>query len=269
MASSMIKLMTLKFYPDALPPADSFDGQTILVTGGTSGLGLASAVHFLTLGAKEVIITARNASRGESAMTKILDQARGKAKGSVSIMELDMNSYASCLAFADNVKARHSHSAAEGKGGLDVVVLNAGVTNNAFRRSPEGMEEIVQVNTLSTTLLALLLVPWLKSERQHRSSAAHLVFVSSGLHTSADIQPWPEHVKNDGGVLEHFNKEETWPTGMSSPMYANSKLMLMYAIEELCKMALGPDGRYVPPAHDYFPDHEMQIWLTCSFLDPR
>lgn len=29
---------------------------------------------------------------------------------------------------------------------------------------------------------------------------------------------------------------------MTTPGYANSKLLLMYAIEEICKEALGPDG---------------------------
>lgn len=133
-----LKSLTGKFLPSPLPPADAFAGQKVLVTGGTAGLGLAAAVHFLNLGADEVIITARDASspRAEDARQRILaghEGAKGTA-GKVSIMSLDMNSYDSCLAFAEAVKGRFAAA-----GGPDVVVFNAGVTNSQFRRSPEGM----------------------------------------------------------------------------------------------------------------------------------
>lgn len=135
-----LKTFTGKFFPASLPPANAFAGQKILVTGGTAGLGLAAAIHFLNLGAEEVVITARSASsaRAEGARQKILAAAgHGSAKGTegkVSIMELDMNSYASCVAFVEAVKGRFGAG-----GGPDVVVFNAGVTNSQFRRSPEGM----------------------------------------------------------------------------------------------------------------------------------
>ena len=135
-----LKALTAKFFPSSLPPADAFAGQRVIVTGGTAGLGLATAIHFLKLGADEVIITARSASsaRAEGARQKILAAAgQGADKstgGRVSIMELDMNSYASCVAFVEAVKGRFG--AADGP---DVIVFNAGVTNSQFRRSPEGM----------------------------------------------------------------------------------------------------------------------------------
>lgn len=135
-----LKTFTGKFFPSSLPPANAFAGQKVLVTGGTAGLGLAAAIHFLNLGAEEVVITARSASspRAEGARQKILAAAgHGSAKsaeGKVSIMELDMNSYASCVAFVEAVKGRFGAG-----GGPDVVVFNAGVTNSQFRRSPEGM----------------------------------------------------------------------------------------------------------------------------------
>lgn len=135
-----LKTFTGKFFPSSLPPANAFAGQKVLVTGGTAGLGLAAAIHFLNLGAEEVVITARSASspRAEGARQKILAAAgHGSAKsaeGKVSIMDLDMNSYASCVAFVEAVKGRFGAG-----GGPDVIVFNAGVTNSQFRRSPEGM----------------------------------------------------------------------------------------------------------------------------------
>lgn len=142
--AARINNVVQKIIPPALPPADAFSGQTILVTGGTSGLGVAAAVHYLNLGAKEVIITARKATsaRAEEAKQRILAQTSGgkksktknssNGKGEVTIMELDMNSYASCLSLVDSLKAKYA------AGGLDVVVLNAGSMNNEFVKSPAG-----------------------------------------------------------------------------------------------------------------------------------
>ncbi|KAI3393359.1 hypothetical protein diail_4397, partial [Diaporthe ilicicola] len=107
-------------------------------------------------------------------------------------------------------------------------------------------EEIIQVNTLSTSLLALLLVPWMRQQRARRSAPARVVFVSSGLHMSVDIRPWAKYAETEGGVMAHYSKEESFEAGLTSPMYNYSKLMLVYALEEVSKMASGKDGEYVP-----------------------
>lgn len=138
--ADLIANMVGKFVPSALPPADAFSNQTIVITGGTSGLGVAAAVHYLSLGAKEVIITARRASslRAEEAKTNILklvqkSKKKGNeaSKGTVTAMDLDMNSYESCVAFVEQLKQR--------EGGVDVVVLNAGAMNTVFVKSPQGL----------------------------------------------------------------------------------------------------------------------------------
>ena len=116
-----------------LPPAGFFDGQTVLITGGTAGMGLAAAVHYASLGA-DVIITGRTQSRGEKAKQHIEEAAaKRNGKGKVDFMSLDMSRYASCTLFVDELKKRY-----QGRGGLDVVVLNAGSINSHFEKSPEG-----------------------------------------------------------------------------------------------------------------------------------
>jgi NAD(P)-dependent dehydrogenase (short-subunit alcohol dehydrogenase family) len=76
-----------KFNLPHLPPTDSFTGKTILITGASGGLGLAAAVHFVNLGAKSVIITARTAAKGEQAKASIEAQTREKSKDVVKVME--------------------------------------------------------------------------------------------------------------------------------------------------------------------------------------
>lgn len=90
-------------------------------------------------------------------------------------------------------------------------------------------EEIIQVNTLSTSLLAILLVPWMRQHRGQRNT--------------------PARAEKDGGVLAHYSKEENFEAGLTSPMYNYSKLLLMYALEEVSKMALNEKGEYVWPVN--------------------
>lgn len=171
----MLKLPRLiyanKFALPPLPPAGAFNGQTILITGGTSGLGLAAAVHFLNLGASRVMITGRTLAKGLSAKSSIESQVCIQNPGKVDVRLLDMSTFAAIEEFAESVKLEVKS--------IDYVLLNAGVMAKSFRMTEEGYEETVFVNCLGTTLLALLLLPWLKVAGNGK---AHLGIVSSGLH---------------------------------------------------------------------------------------
>lgn len=121
-----------RWRPVPLPPAGTFGGQTVLVVGGTSGLGLAAAVHFATLGAN-VIITHRVASRGDAARRHIEEAAGPSRKGTVSSLELDLESYSSCTSFMD-----HLRSSLPGPAALDVALINGGIVNSRWEESVEG-----------------------------------------------------------------------------------------------------------------------------------
>ncbi|KAI0459019.1 hypothetical protein F5B21DRAFT_375474 [Xylaria acuta] len=227
----------MKWFPIALPPADSFKGQAALVTGGTSGLGLAAAAHLVNLGAAEVIITSRNPKRAEQALATLEKETRGRSKGVVRIVELNMFRYDSVLALVEEVKKTRP-----GKGGLDFVLLNAGVIGVEYKAVDEGWDQNIQVNVLSTTLLALLLLPWMKAERANRSSAAHLTIVGSSSHLNADMAAWEGYIAGDGdgGVLAHYRDAENWPED-PDVMYSATKMMAHYAADELAKLAKGEE----------------------------
>jgi NAD(P)-dependent dehydrogenase (short-subunit alcohol dehydrogenase family) len=226
------------YRPLPLPPAGAFAGQTVCVVGSSTGLGFAAAQHCLTLGASELIITSRDSAKAAGAKKRLEEAAAAiGAECRVTVMVLDMNRFASVVAFANDLK-----KVGAGRGGVDFLLLNAAVIQSDFVQSPEGWQEELQVNTLSNVLLALLLLPWMKEERKNRSAPAHLAITTSSGALLNDISQWESWSQSGEGVLKHWNKKENWPTGLSGG-YTVSKTLLMFATLKFTKFAVGADGR--------------------------
>jgi NAD(P)-dependent dehydrogenase (short-subunit alcohol dehydrogenase family) len=236
--SRVLRDISYAYRPLPLPLPDSFAGQTVCVVGSSTGLGLAAAKHCLNLGASEVIITCRDLARGGAAKSYLEDAATAVgAQGCVTLMTVDLNRYESVIKFANDLK-----KVGAGRGGIDFILLNAAVVQSEFVRSPEGWQEELQVNTLSTLLLAILLLPWLKDERKNRESPAHLAISSSTAAVLSDTTNWESWSQSGEGIFNHWNKIESWPGGLAGG-YPVSKTLLMYGERELTKLAVGDDGR--------------------------
>jgi NAD(P)-dependent dehydrogenase (short-subunit alcohol dehydrogenase family) len=139
--ADLLREVRAKWAPEPLPPRDTFEGQTVLVTGGTGGLGLATAIHFANLGAAKVIITYRDISKGEAAVQNIKAAAGATRRQRVEIeaMELNLSRYSSCLSFFEElVRLREN-----GMNSIDVVILNAGTFNATFSVSPDGWYVVI------------------------------------------------------------------------------------------------------------------------------
>ncbi|TCJ99150.1 SDR family NAD(P)-dependent oxidoreductase [Nocardia alba] len=65
-----------------------FDGKTALITGGSSGMGLATAHRLLAEGAR-VVVTGRDKSRLDAAVAELGGQARGIAGDATDLDDLD------------------------------------------------------------------------------------------------------------------------------------------------------------------------------------
>lgn len=133
----------------------SFKGRNVIVTGANIGLGYETALKFVQLGANRVILAVRTISKGEEAKAKI--DAQTNRKNVAEVWQLDMLSYDSITAFANRASREVDH--------LDVVCLNAGIISMPFQTVETGFEKTMQVNVLSTALLALLLIPQLKASK--------------------------------------------------------------------------------------------------------
>ncbi|MEV6656106.1 glucose 1-dehydrogenase [Nocardia fluminea] len=87
-----------------------FDGKTALITGGSSGMGLATAHRLIAEGAR-VVVTGRDRKRLDAAVTELGGQAHGIAGDATDLDDLDT--------LAAAVADRFGH--------LDLVFANAGI----------------------------------------------------------------------------------------------------------------------------------------------
>jgi dehydrogenase/reductase SDR family member 12 len=140
----------------------SMDGKVVLVTGATSGLGLAAAEGFARLGA-HVWLLARDPQRGERARATVAERSGAE----VSVAHCDLSDPASVREFATSFRAQTPR--------LDVLVNNAGVLANQRRLSADGIELTFATNVVGPFLFTNLLIPLLE-----RSAPARIVNVSSG-----------------------------------------------------------------------------------------
>lgn len=143
-------------------------GKVVLITGGNSGIGKEAAVGLADLGAT-VVITSRDAVRGEAAGTEIRERT---GSDRVEVMVLDLGSFASIRAFASDFLDRHDR--------LDVLLNNAGAILSKRQETEEGFEATFGVNHLGHFLLTDLLL-----DRVKASVPSRIINVSSGAHRGA------------------------------------------------------------------------------------
>ncbi|MGH3154554.1 MAG: SDR family oxidoreductase [Streptosporangiaceae bacterium] len=145
-------------------------GRTVLVTGGTSGIGKATATGLAAMGAR-VGITGRDTVRTRAAA---VDVAAASGNPAVDPFAADMSSQAEVRRLAGQVLAAYPR--------LDVLVNNAGGFWGTRHLTADGLEHTFAVNHLAPFLLTSLLLDRLKA-----SAPARIVTVSSGAHTTGRI----------------------------------------------------------------------------------
>lgn len=130
--------------------------HTIVITGGTGGIGYQSALKLAGTGAR-ILITGRNQARGEAAR----DQIRAKSGNDrVELVVGDVSSIAGIDALAEALMERVEH--------VDVLVNNAGYMGSDFKTSEDGLEMHFAVNVLAPRRLTMALLPALKRAEEGR-----------------------------------------------------------------------------------------------------
>jgi len=117
-------------------------GRVAVVTGGNSGIGFESARGLLALGA-EVVLACRNPEKGADAVKRLQNEI---PDGHVSVELVDLASFASIDAFAENLRGRYEK--------IHIFLHCAGVYYPREARTVDGLPTTVGVNFVGTVRLA-------------------------------------------------------------------------------------------------------------------
>ncbi|MCJ1481674.1 hypothetical protein MMC06_001833 [Schaereria dolodes] len=231
--SFFINFLYVQLFVSLPYPTKEFTGQTVIVTGSNTGLGLEAARHFTRLNAEKVILAVRNLEKGEAAKKSI--EASTRKAGVVDVWQLDVSSYESVKQFANRVESLKR---------VDVVVQNAGITTDKFSLEEED-ESVITINVVSPFLLTLLLLPKLQETAAKFNVLPRVVVVSSDLHFNTSF---PERKADN--IFNTLNNEKTarmgdrYDTvlldldfgadeGNVIPRYPVSKMMEVFIVREL------------------------------------
>ncbi|KAB5523133.1 hypothetical protein GE09DRAFT_492408 [Coniochaeta sp. 2T2.1] len=156
--------------PQSAPPGTDLAGRVAIITGASSGLGFHACRHLLSLGLSRLVMAVRSPQKGSAAASTL--RAEYPA-ATIDVWPLEMSSYDFILSFVRRVES------ADELPRLDIAILNAAVIKTEFAIVPAtGHETTIQVNYLSTALLAILLLPSLRS-KSPPNSPGRLTIVNS------------------------------------------------------------------------------------------
>ncbi len=146
---------------------------TILITGGSSGIGYQAVLKLISLGHK-IILPCKNISRANEVLTNILNQSQVELskKGEIFTPIMDLSDLKSIDLLCTELKNK--------KVNIDVLILNAGLQytgSKTPRMSTQGIELTFAVNHLSHFYLTQKILPLI-----HKSNAPKIIITSSEVH---------------------------------------------------------------------------------------
>lgn len=185
----------------------SMHGKTILITGATSGIGLAMARELAGKGA-HVTLSGRNAAKLATVAEQIRNQTGNQ---NIDTILSDLSTHAGVQLAAHEFKKRRTR--------LDVLINNAGAIYMSRRLSEDGLEMTFALNHLNYFHLTNLLLDVLKA-----SAPARVINVSSDAHRGQVID------------FDDLQGEKSY-NGMT--IYGRSKLMNVLFTNELARRLEG------------------------------
>jgi 3-oxoacyl-[acyl-carrier protein] reductase len=162
----------------------SISGRSVLVTGGTKGIGKGIAAGFAAEGAN-VVIVGRDADAGARAAAEL-----GAGGRPVSFVRGDVSDPASCTAAVAEAEELH--------GGLDIVCCNAGIFPAArlSEMTPGQLEEVLAINLKGTFFIVQAAIPALQ-----RSGRGRVILTSSITGPITGFSGWAHYGASKAGQL--------------------------------------------------------------------
>ncbi|GAA2051709.1 SDR family NAD(P)-dependent oxidoreductase [Williamsia deligens] len=146
------------------------DGRTLVVTGGTRGIGLATAHAAAAAGAR-VVMTGRSGDAARSVAATVAAETHGAVSGAA----LDLADRDSVLRFADSLDD------------VDVLLHNAGIIPARHEYTADGFESAMATNLLGPFLLTNEVLPRVRDR---------VVVVTSLVHRLGVVDPDDLHYRS-------------------------------------------------------------------------
>lgn len=147
-------------------------GKTVIITGGTSGLGRETAMELSLKGAR-IILACRDVARGH----EIAGAIKSDTQGEFQVEHCDLASLSSVKQFAAKMLETESR--------VDILVNCAGVKDTPHWTTGDGFEYQLGVNFISHFLLTWLLLPVIK----RTGPGSRIVNVSCSHHKRGHFDP--------------------------------------------------------------------------------
>ncbi|HJW41269.1 MAG TPA: SDR family oxidoreductase [Rhizomicrobium sp.] len=184
-------------------------GKTVVVTGGTSGIGEVAATRLAGMGAR-IVLVARDQARADATLAK-LKAANPSAAHTVHLGDLS--------SISEMKRVASAIAATEPK--IDVLVNNAGAVFLSRQVSVDGLEMTFATNHMAYFVVTNILLPNLKA-----TPGARIVSTASDAHRGGKIDFDDLQLEDSFGVAR---------------AYGTSKLMNILFTRELAKR-LGVGG---------------------------
>ncbi|KAK4223349.1 hypothetical protein QBC38DRAFT_487814 [Podospora fimiseda] len=218
------KLLKKQYLGKPTVNTKSYKGRTVLITGANGAFGsraskLVAHRDVDTLVLVDVMDLTALKEDIESELKK-----ENKPLPKILLWQIDMMTFAGCQEVFRRAKTDLAKSA-----GLDHVLLTAGILSFKRKESPEGWETTLQVNYFSTALVALLLLPLLKSSPGNPNPPVLTMVTSFGVYCSSFTYGVPKK----GSYLKKMSNNKD---GMEQGhQYGRSKALLLWFAKELAE----------------------------------
>jgi NAD(P)-dependent dehydrogenase (short-subunit alcohol dehydrogenase family) len=145
-------------------------GKTVVITGGTSGIGEVAALALAKMGAR-IVLVARDKSRGDATLARLRDSAPGIAH---SVHFSDLLRLAEMKRVAAQIADQESR--------IDILINNAGALFGKRRLTEDGLEYTFALNHMAYFVMTAGL-----RERLLASDPARIINTASAAHQGATL----------------------------------------------------------------------------------
>jgi len=189
---------------------DRLEGKTILITGSSSGLGLATATELARRGGR-ILMAVRSGIPEKGEQVK-------KSSGSdqVEMLQVDLSDVESIEKLVQQLKEKGEK--------LDQVICNAAVVPRQSRKTKQGLEEMFMVNYLSKFILLNRFLEEKLIRPGTKEDPSRIIIVSSESHRNPTAFEW-----------ESFGSFKEYGMQQSVTLYGYYKLLLTTFARELSR----------------------------------